>query len=323
SADKFEQQVGEFKYLACPGERSSLWDYVSKNWKPSKEMWATEHRINRPHFNNNTSNRLSSMSMRECFKATIQDQRRKEDELVTLVLMPGTLRDLTYDDEMNQLLGMTRDWSASVFAPADDFAVDPGSAKSYRINDEDLYVSWSDTSRRRKQLGVQLRILDDHEAPVQTLDDLPHTRSYAAHNSALGYSLDVPLPITTASADVKHMKRMSEQDKYRVVQSALARISTELSELPVDKFEAAIDNLVKWRSRLRLGDVTMETPLSSDDADLSSAPTQVADKNTAEDNEINEEKDAEDEKESEEQQTEDVEVNKKKYVEGVETKYDK
>ncbi|KAI9991282.1 hypothetical protein PInf_018929 [Phytophthora infestans] len=118
---------------------------------------------------------------------------------------------------------MTRDWSASVFAPADDFAVDPGSAKSYRINDEDLYVSW---------------------------------------------------------------------------------------------FEAAIDNLVKWRSRLRLGDVTMETPLSSDDADLSSAPTQVADKNTAEDNEINEEKDAEDEKESEEQQTEDVEVNKKKYVEG-------
>ncbi|KAG3066428.1 hypothetical protein PI124_g21988 [Phytophthora idaei] len=78
------------------------------------------------------------MSMRECLEATIRFQRRKEDEYSTRVIMPTTLRDITYDDEMNQILGMTSKWLAVVFEPEYKFAVDPTSAKSDSIEGEDL-----------------------------------------------------------------------------------------------------------------------------------------------------------------------------------------
>ncbi|KAG6945494.1 hypothetical protein JG688_00016528 [Phytophthora aleatoria] len=80
----------------------------------------------------------SSMSMRECLEATIRFQLCKEDEYSTRVIMPTTLRDITYDDEMNQILGMTSKWLAVVFEPEYKFAVDPTSAKSDSIEDEDL-----------------------------------------------------------------------------------------------------------------------------------------------------------------------------------------
>ncbi|ETL90753.1 hypothetical protein L917_10636 [Phytophthora nicotianae] len=171
SEDEFDQHATEFKHLACRENRDSLWNYFDKNWVACKDMWVTVYRMNLPHFRNNANNRLesffgklkadldSSMSMRECLEATIRDQRPKEDEYVTRVVMPGTRRDLTYDDEMNQLFDMTSEWLADVFEPEYKFAVNPESAKMYNIDDEDLYVNFvwdGQVSRRQIQLDVYL-----------------------------------------------------------------------------------------------------------------------------------------------------------------------
>ncbi|KAF1773522.1 hypothetical protein GQ600_11587 [Phytophthora cactorum] len=69
--------------------------------------------------------------------------------------------------------------------------------------------------------------------------------------------------------------RMTEQVKYTVAPSTFSRISTELSDLPDDKCKAAIDILENWRSYLQRGDVTMELPEMSENADEEMHPTQV------------------------------------------------
>ncbi|KAG3044382.1 hypothetical protein PC121_g21941 [Phytophthora cactorum] len=83
-------------------------------------------------------NLIARINDSESLEATIRFQRRKEDEYSTRVIMPTTLRDITYDDEMNQILGMTSKLLAVVFEPEYKFAVDPTSAKSDSIEDEDL-----------------------------------------------------------------------------------------------------------------------------------------------------------------------------------------
>ncbi|KAG2990390.1 hypothetical protein PC123_g23577 [Phytophthora cactorum] len=48
--DEFAQHTVEFKHLACRGNRDTRWTYFDKNWIVCKEMWATRHRMNHPHF---------------------------------------------------------------------------------------------------------------------------------------------------------------------------------------------------------------------------------------------------------------------------------
>ncbi|KAG3128773.1 hypothetical protein C6341_g24420 [Phytophthora cactorum] len=129
--DEFAQHTVEFKHLACRGNRDTRWTYFDKNWIVCKEILES--------FVGKLKADLdSSMSIRESLEATIRFQRRKEDEYSTRVIMPTTLRDITYDDEMNQILGMTSKLLAVVFEPEYKFAVDPTSAKSDSIEDEDL-----------------------------------------------------------------------------------------------------------------------------------------------------------------------------------------
>ncbi|KUF83301.1 Serine hydroxymethyltransferase [Phytophthora nicotianae] len=152
SEDEFDQHATEFKHLACRENRDSLWNYFDKNWVACKDMLES-------FFGKLKADLDSSMSMRECLEATIRDQRPKEDEYVTRVVMPGTRRDLTYDDEMNQLFDMTSEWLADVFEPEYKFAGNPESAKMYNIDDEDLYVNFvrdGQVSRRQIQLDVYL-----------------------------------------------------------------------------------------------------------------------------------------------------------------------
>ncbi|KAG2760428.1 hypothetical protein PC129_g5028 [Phytophthora cactorum] len=121
SEEEFQQHADEFKVVACRGERDALGTYLETNWIACKEMWVALYHMDLPHFRNNTNNRLenfigklkanldSSMPMRRCLDAVIRYQRRREDEYVARVIMPGSKRNHTYNDDMNQLLGMTSD----------------------------------------------------------------------------------------------------------------------------------------------------------------------------------------------------------------------
>jgi hypothetical protein len=46
-----------------------------------------------------------SFSMKDCLKAILNFQRRKEDEYHTKVMIPGTIRNANYGEEMNQFWG--------------------------------------------------------------------------------------------------------------------------------------------------------------------------------------------------------------------------
>nr|KAE8942213.1 hypothetical protein PF009_g8014 [Phytophthora fragariae] len=58
--------------------------------------------------------------------------------------------------------------------------------------------------------------------------------------------VDVPLCITTQGDEVKRKKQMTEQDKYKSVQSVFGRITTELMDLPDGKFSDALEQLEQW-----------------------------------------------------------------------------
>ncbi|GMF18156.1 unnamed protein product [Phytophthora fragariaefolia] len=113
------QHSREFEVLSCRNDRSALWSYFKKNWIGSKDMWVMLYRMDLPHFRNNTNNRLEnlfgklkidlskSMSMKQCLDSVLRYQRRREDEYIARVTIPGTSCNLSYGEEMNQLLGMT------------------------------------------------------------------------------------------------------------------------------------------------------------------------------------------------------------------------
>ncbi|GMF48918.1 unnamed protein product [Phytophthora fragariaefolia] len=108
------------------------------------------YRMDLPHFRNNTNNRLEnlfgelkidlskSMSMKQCLDSVLRYQRRREDEYVARVAMPGTSRNLSYGEEMNQQLGMTSEWLAEVFLSEYTFADNSENVHSYDIHDEEL-----------------------------------------------------------------------------------------------------------------------------------------------------------------------------------------
>ncbi|KAE9164374.1 hypothetical protein PF005_g30064 [Phytophthora fragariae] len=143
----FQNHTEESKLLACRGGREALWTYFNKNWWAKKEMWVTAFRMHLPHFRNNTNNRLEnffgklkadldgSFSMKDCLKTILNFQRRKEDEYHTKVMMPGTIRNANYGEEMNQFLGMTSDWLADIFFAEYQFATDAETIALYSFEE--------------------------------------------------------------------------------------------------------------------------------------------------------------------------------------------
>ncbi|ETI29946.1 hypothetical protein F443_22936 [Phytophthora nicotianae P1569] len=109
----YEKYRGEFEHLACRGGRTQLWTYFKKNWDSLTEMWVMAHRVDQPHFNNHTNNRVESLfsklkrtlkgklTMRTSLEALFAYQKRLEEDYRSKVSMPGTLRDVAYTEEMN------------------------------------------------------------------------------------------------------------------------------------------------------------------------------------------------------------------------------
>ncbi|RAW35293.1 hypothetical protein PC110_g8435 [Phytophthora cactorum] len=124
-------------------------------------MWVTYYRMKVPHFGNNTNNRLEkffgklksdldrTVSMKQWLQAVVRYQRRKGDEYISRVVMPGTTRNLTYYEDMNQLLGMATEWMAGVFLTEYTFATETGMDR-YTVEEEELYVTFRRDSRTHR-----------------------------------------------------------------------------------------------------------------------------------------------------------------------------
>ncbi|ETN20604.1 hypothetical protein PPTG_03578 [Phytophthora nicotianae INRA-310] len=133
--------------LSMRGGRQELRDYFEKNWDNCKDMWVMAYRMELPYFNNHTNNRVESLfskvkqhlkghlTMNASLEALLFYQRRKEEEYFAKVEMPETLRDITYSEEMNIVLGMTTKWVAAAIKSQYDVAVDPEIVSSYTVVD--------------------------------------------------------------------------------------------------------------------------------------------------------------------------------------------
>ncbi|KAJ8535089.1 hypothetical protein ON010_g13649 [Phytophthora cinnamomi] len=195
------------------------------------------------------------MSMKQCLDAIIRYQRRNEDEYVTRLATPGTQRNIKYE-ELNQFLGMTSLWLADVFMTEYKFGKEVDAKATYTMEDDDLWL----------RVGVL-----DEELPA----------------------LEIPLRISTGSDEVKRKKQMTEQDKYKSVQEVFNRITVELTDLPEEKFNSALENLESWWSKLHQGDTAMASsegdvamPASGtvgDSAESELPPTQVAEREEKDD----------------------------------------
>ncbi|KAE8898428.1 hypothetical protein PF003_g17579 [Phytophthora fragariae] len=143
----------EFKSLAHRRDRTELWDYFVKNWDECCEMWVMAYRVGLPHFGNHANNRVQSLfgklkrylkghlTMRTSLKVLLAYQRRKEEEYTAKVEMPGTLRDVTYWEQMNIALGMTTRWVAAAIKTQYDVATDDSIAGNYAFKDNGTTVT--------------------------------------------------------------------------------------------------------------------------------------------------------------------------------------
>ncbi|KAG6941596.1 hypothetical protein JG687_00019558, partial [Phytophthora cactorum] len=125
-------------------------------------LWVTLYLLDLPLFRNETNNRLensfrklkansdSSMCMKQCLDTVIRYQRRREDEYVARVTMPGSKRNVKYDEYMNQLLGKTSDRLADIFASEYKFASAPGAMEICVVEDEELFVTIRPDRRAQK-----------------------------------------------------------------------------------------------------------------------------------------------------------------------------
>ncbi|KAE9282250.1 hypothetical protein PR003_g27454, partial [Phytophthora rubi] len=143
----------EFKSLAGRIERTELWEYFETNWDACKDMWVMAFRVDLPHFNNHTNNRVESLfgklkrrlkghlTMRASLNVLLDYQRRKEELYKTKVEIPGTLRDVKYSEELNIALGMTTRWVAAAIKTQYDVATDSSVADNYSFKDNGATIT--------------------------------------------------------------------------------------------------------------------------------------------------------------------------------------
>ncbi|KAE9033569.1 hypothetical protein PF010_g33390 [Phytophthora fragariae] len=79
--------------------------------------------------------------MRASLKVLLAYQRRKEEEYTAKVEMPGTLRYVSYCEQMNIALGMTTRWVAAAIKTQYDVATDDSIADNYAFKDNGTTVT--------------------------------------------------------------------------------------------------------------------------------------------------------------------------------------
>ncbi|KAF1780690.1 hypothetical protein GQ600_13752 [Phytophthora cactorum] len=115
--ENYHMHRNEFKSLACQDNRTELWEYFDKNWNECCEMWVMAYWVDLPHFGNHTNNRVESLlgklewhlkghfTMRASLKVLLDYHQHKEEQYRSNVEMPGTLRDVSYSEELKVALG--------------------------------------------------------------------------------------------------------------------------------------------------------------------------------------------------------------------------
>ncbi|KAE8906467.1 hypothetical protein PF003_g9688 [Phytophthora fragariae] len=90
-----------------------------------------------------------------------------------------------------------------------------------------------------------------------------------------------------AGDEVKRKKQMTEQDKYKSVQSVFGRITTELTDLPDGKFSDALGQLEQWWGNLRRGTVGIPSSQGATfDSEILSTQVAAPDKTESEDADV-------------------------------------
>ncbi|POM72916.1 SUMO protease [Phytophthora palmivora] len=196
--------------------------------------------------------------------------------------MPGSQRHINYYDEMNQFLGMTSEWFAEILLCEYKFAADADVVKRYCIDDEELCVTLKCEDRNHRVDKFNWMCSCEFSSTMK----LPcrHAMIYRKHVAKL---LTIPYSsIPDRCEDAKRKKQMTERDKFKSAQNGFSRITSELTDLPDDKFKEALDTLENWWGKLRQGEVAMdclETKMTveeeeqmKEDHDSEMPPTQIA-----------------------------------------------
>ncbi|KAE8961449.1 hypothetical protein PF011_g29747 [Phytophthora fragariae] len=294
--DAYTSHRDEFKSLALREDRTELWDYFVKNWDECCEMWVMAYRVGLPHFGNHTNNRVESLfgklkrylkghlTMRASLKVLLAYQRRKEEEYTAKVEMPGTLRDVSYCEQMNIALGMTTRWVAAAIKTQYDVATDDSIADNYAFKDNGTTVTVQ-CDERKYTLEKEGWTCNCEFAQTMKLP----CRHAMAYRKTCGNPLIIPFSSISPrwfgqsrlSQDelteveqpfvAKVFKKkpravagvLSDAEKYRRAQQAFSRISGELAQLPDEVFESAMSDLDKWWYNLRHGKTDLLPPPSS------------------------------------------------------------
>ncbi|KAG3184632.1 hypothetical protein PC128_g13677 [Phytophthora cactorum] len=151
--ENYHMHRNEFKSLACQDNRTELWEYFDKNWNECCEMWVMAYWVDLPHFGNHTNNRVESLlgklewhlkghfTMRASLKVLLDYHQHKEEQYRSNVEMPGTLRDVSYSEELKVALGMTTRWVTAAIKTQYDIATDAAVANNYTFSDKGATIT--------------------------------------------------------------------------------------------------------------------------------------------------------------------------------------
>ncbi|KAG2995269.1 hypothetical protein PC118_g3082 [Phytophthora cactorum] len=165
--------------------------------------------------------------MRASLKVLLDYHQHKEEQYRSNVEMPGTLRDVSYSEELKVALGMTTRWVTAAIKTQYDIATDAAVANNYTFSDKGATITIKGGEREylleRGWFG-QSRLSQQELTEVAT----PFmAKIYKAHSQAGGGSL-------------------SEAEKYRRARQAFGRISGELARFGDHGFESAMSQLDQW-----------------------------------------------------------------------------
>ncbi|ETP03807.1 hypothetical protein F441_19285 [Phytophthora nicotianae CJ01A1] len=263
-------------------------------------MWVMAHRVDLPHFNNHTNNRVESLfsklkrtrkgklTMRTSFEALFAYQKRLEEDYRSKVSMPGTLRDVAYTEEMNIALGMTTRWVAQAIKTQYDAAVNDNLASAYAFKDNGStgtvthenheFLIEKDGWTCDCEFSQTMKLSCCHVMAFRKACGNPFIIFYAAIESGwFGQSRCSPDELSEVSdpfvAKIFKSKLnatpgnagLSEPQKYRQAQQAFVRIGDELARLEDGEFVCAVQQLDQWWYNLRQGKRLKGARASSED----------------------------------------------------------
>ncbi|KAF1788877.1 hypothetical protein GQ600_11919 [Phytophthora cactorum] len=215
-------------------------------------------------------------------------QRHKEEQYRSKVEMPGTLRDVSYSEELNVALGMTTCWVAAAIKTQYDIATDAAVANNYTFSDNGATITIK--GGEREYLLEKDGLLCDCEFSQTMKLPCRHTMVYrksCGNPFIIPFSSVAPQCFGQCRLSQQELTEvatpfvakickahsqagggsLSEAEKYRHAQQSFRRISGELARFGDHELESAMSQLDQWWYNLRNGQASIEQPASSQNDD--------------------------------------------------------